>query len=409
MLALARLWIALVLIGCLSVASGGCRKKTPPPIGAAPDYAAELPAGMLALRKIPPEQYPQFSMASNDLSLLRRAIDQSVVYMNAPSSRQFFPYLDIPHDRATATLHAMRAMIDEIGVTSDNARLNTLIRERFEVYQSIGGMGADGQYTNEVLFTGYCTPIYDASRTQTPEFRYPLYKRPPELVSDPVTGDVNPPYLTRRQIEKEGALAGKDLELVWLKDPMDAYVITIQGSARLRLTDGQMIEIGYNGHNGHAYTSPGMAMVNDGVIKKSDLSLKTLRNYFRANPQAMDTYLLRNDRYVFFTPTTGGPFGSIGVPVTHFHTIATDKSVYPRAMPAFLMTRIPTGNYRGFMLDQDTGGAIRAAGRCDIYMGIGPQAEDMSGQQQSPGQLYYVAVKPELVEQYTQPTATAGR
>jgi membrane-bound lytic murein transglycosylase A len=112
----------------------------------------------------------------------------------------------------------------------------------------------------------------------------------------------------------------------------------------------------------------------------------------------MDKYLNLNQRYVFFTERPGGPFGSLNVPVTAFATIATDKSVYPRAMPAFLVAPIPaaTGGvrgYRGFMLDQDTGGAIRAAGRTDIYMGVGPQAEQLAGQQLHAGELYYLAVK----------------
>jgi membrane-bound lytic murein transglycosylase A len=128
----------------------------------------------------------------------------------------------------------------------------------------------------------------------------------------------------------------------------------------------------------------------------------------------MDRYLSLNDRFIFFTERPGGPYGSLNVPVTAFATIATDKSVYPRAMPAFLAVPVPSSSggmspFRGLMLDQDTGGGIRASGRCDIFMGIGPQAEQLAGQELHAGELYYLAVKPELVPQYLRPQTADAR
>jgi membrane-bound lytic murein transglycosylase A len=128
----------------------------------------------------------------------------------------------------------------------------------------------------------------------------------------------------------------------------------------------------------------------------------------------MDKYLTINKRYVFFTERPGGPFGSLNVPVTPMATIATDKGItgttqrdiYPRAMPALLSVNVPTGadahlaGFRGFMLDQDTGGAIRASGRCDIYMGVGPAAEYLAGRELQEGELYYIAIKPEAIGKY---------
>ena len=138
------------------------------------------------------------------------------------------------------------------------------------------------------------------------------------------------------------------------------------------------------------------------------MNLRTLAAYFAAHPEAQDQYLYLNNRTVFFTERPGGPFGALNVPVTTSATIATDKTldktvnmtVYPRALPAFLSVDMPrTDNpsanwhFTGFMMDQDTGGAIRASGRCDIYMGIGPSAEQSAGHQLSEGELYYIAVK----------------
>ena len=215
------------------------------------------------------------------------------------------------------------------------------------------------------------------------------------------------PYFTRGDIETGHKLAGN--ELVWLKSRWEAYVVTIQGSARLRLADtGQIYEIGFAGTNGYEYTSPGRQMVADGVITQDQLSLRGLTEFFAAHPEMMDKYLTLDQRYVFFTERRGGPYGSLNVPVTPWATIATDKEqrdIYPRAMPAFVRTSVPdysttaTQPFSGFMLDQDTGGAIRASGRCDIYMGIGPAAQAVAGHELQQGQLYYIAIKAELMPQ----------
>ncbi len=209
------------------------------------------------------------------------------------------------------------------------------------------------------------------------------------------------PYYNREQIEDNHLLDGH--ELVFLSNRFDAYVITVQGSARLQLTDGRTYEVGYNGNNGYDYVSPGHQMLADGLITKDQLNLRGLRSYFNAHPDAMDKYLHLNQRYIFFSERPGGPFGSLNQPVTPLATIATDKSVYPRAMPSFVVTTVPSGTgdapYQAIMLDQDTGGGIRASGRCDLYMGIGPQAEELAGREMATGKLYYLAIKPELMNQ----------
>lgn len=435
----------LILIAALALL-GGCQTKRPPdpPL----NFAQELAPGEKALRKISPSQYPDFSVMQTNAVDLARSIDNSLAYLARPTSRQFFPYLDITHERAVATLTAMRQI-----VASGTPDWNAAVRQRFEVYKSIGaplpgGASGPGGYSGQVLFTGYFTPIYDASLTRQGAYQWPLYKRPADLWVDERTGaagrrgpdgSMAGPYFTRAEIERDGRLAGQ--ELIWLKTRWEAYVITVQGSGRLRLPDGRLIDVGYNGTNGLAYVSPGRKMVEDGVIARDQLSFTGLRRYFDAHPEAMDKYLWLNPRTTFFTETTGqGIRGSLNVPVTAFASIATDKDVYPRAMPAFAAVPVPaeasdrfgaapvapaaptavnaSGNspspppagtipFRGFLLDQDTGGAIRAAGRCDLYMGIGPMAEQMAGHQLYSGQLYYLAIRPELVPQIARPVAAA--
>jgi membrane-bound lytic murein transglycosylase A len=381
----------------------GCRPKKKPAVS----FAHELPTGELALRKISPGEYPDFTpLGQENPSQVLEAIEQSLAYLKAPSSRRFFPYLDITHDRAVASLIKFRDVYRS-EISRSTVGLNDAIRENFEVYKSVGGFDTQsGKFVGRVLFTGYFTPIYSASLRREGVYQWPLYKRPADLVSDDVneiSGRRGPngtivPHLSRAEIERDGALAGQ--EYVWLPSRFDAYVITVQGSAVLRLTDGRTLEIGYAGNNGHPYVSPGLQMVADGVIRKEELSLKTMRAYLDAHPGTADKYLWINPRTVFFTERPGGPYGSLNVKVTPFATIATDKAVYPRAMPAFLTVPLHrsggggTTPFRGYMLDQDTGGAIRAAGRADIYMGTGPGAEELAGRQLSEGELYYLAVKP---------------
>ena len=384
------------------------------------DFTGELPEGEVALRKLSPEEYPDFSVNMTDPDALIRSLDMSMSYLQKPSSQKYYPYLDIPHDRAIASCNALKAiMLDAKTNPRSPEYLNGIIRQMFEVYISKGAPKPDRSgYTETVLFTGYFTPIYDASLTKDATYKFPLYKRPADLATDPVTGEskgrLTPggivPYYTRKEIESGSMLAGQEIGFV--KTAWEAYTITIQGSARLRLTTGQTLEIGWDGYNGYEYSSPGQQMLSDGVITKEQYSAKAMKAYFEQNPKMMEKYLWRNDRYVFFKSTTGGPYGALGVPVTPMASIAVDKkpdpkkNIYPRAMPAFLTVPVPADesgtpkDYRGFMMDQDTGGAIRAAGRCDIYMGVGPQAEKIAGHQLHEGQLYYLALKPEYIAQY---------
>ena len=402
--------------------AAGCKHQQP-----AVDFNSALPPGAVALRKIPPSQYPDFSHCTWNLNLLPQSVAASIDYMTHGSSRQFFPYLDISHDRALATLYAFQEVLtNAAGQGAPGTYIDQQIRSRFEVYKSIGAPKPEGGgYTDRVLFTGYFTPIYDASLTRTAEFAWPIYKRPQDLVADPMgktLGRRTPdgqvvPYWTRKQIESENKLAGQ--EMLYLRTRWEAYVVTVQGSARLRMRDGKLLEIGFAGQNGYEYTSPGKRMVADNAIDIRDLNFRALSAYFAAHPDAMDKYLWLNERTVFFTERPGGPFGALNVPITTFASIATDKNewpnAYPRSMPAFLDVPIPTSTnpsqnwrFRGFMMDQDSGGAIRASGRCDIFMGIGDQGEQLAGHQLSEGELYYIALKPEQVPPIPERQANAG-
>lgn len=385
---------SLMLVSALALV--GCKKPTGTFVEGpkAPQYDQELPPGQLALRKITdPAQIPDFTPACSNLSMLRQAIDSSLNYMGKPSSRQFYPYGEISHEQVVASLQAFRALIDQ---NLTPAQMNEAIRQRFDVYISVG---CDNKGT--VLFTGYYTPIFNASPTCTGPYRYPIYRQPPGLQKGP-DGAILTKLSARRELEASGQLRG--LELYWLADPFEVYIAHVQGSAILRLPDGRKVGVGYTANNGWDYVSVGKELIKDGKIEKGKLSLQGMIEYFKAHPNEINDYVNRNPRFVFFAEQQGPPRGSLNEPVTPWRSIATDKAIFPRASIAMLsvgqMPRALSNNtvedlpYCGFAMDQDTGGAIRAAGRCDVYMGIGDRAGALAGRTYSEGKLYYVFLKP---------------
>jgi membrane-bound lytic murein transglycosylase A len=389
--------ISLGLLLSVAMLSTGCQTK-PPQVK---DYDRPLPAGQLALRKITDSnRLPDFSPGWRDLDTLTAALHNSLSYLNKPSSARYFPYGDIQREDAVQTLETFLALVDA-GARSDE--INGLIRASFDVYESIG---CDDEGT--VLFTGYYTPVFDGSLQRAGRFRYPLYQMPGNLVKGPegqtlgrrgADGEITP-FPARAVIEDSGLLQGQ--ELVWLSDPFEAYIAHVQGSARVRLPDRRIITVGYAASNGHDYQSVARMLIDDGRIPGERMSLAAMMNYFQQHPNEVDEYVRRNPRYVFFEIGEGPPRGSLNEPATPWRTIATDKAIFPRGCLTFLSTTLPQVTrdsvvkqpYAGFALDQDTGGAIRAAGRCDLYMGEGDQAGLLAGQTYEEGRLYYLFLKP---------------
>jgi len=376
-----------------AVACWGCQKPAQPlPIPSIEkDYSKQLAPGQFALRKIDPSQYPNFGDAWYKAkgTGLRRAVQYSIAYLNKPSSQKYYPLGPITHERALTSLQVFLQILDQ---ANSPEAMDKLVRENFDVYMSVG---CDDEGT--VLFTGYYTPIFDGSLARTERFQYPLYKLPPGFQKDAEGNPIGGAYNTRQEIEQGNLLVGN--EIVWLGDRFEAYVVTVQGSGFIRLEDGNMYEIGYAGHNGREYTPIGQTMIQDGKIPKNKLSLDALIRYFKEHPEDLDQYLYKNERYVFFQEAKGGPFGCLGQPVTDYHSVATDKDIFPRACLSFVDTRVPivVGDplrpYRSFVCDQDRGAAIRAPGRCDLYMGVGDEAGKIAGFTYSEGKLFYLFAK----------------
>ncbi len=383
----------------LAVAASGCAQTQ----AEEKDYWRELPPGAHALRKITdPAQIPDFTRAFSDTARLDETCANSLNYLSKPSAAQFFPVSGISHEQVRLSLQEFRAMLAG-GMNA--AELNAELRRRFDVYTTVG-------YDNQgsVLFTGYYTPIFEASLTKDHRFRFPLHKLPPDHVKDPVTGQtlglkqpdgsINPNYPSRTELMQSGMLEG--LELVWLADPVEAYVIQVQGSAILSLPDGSRLEVGYAGTNGAEYKSLGLEMVKRGMLKREELNLRSIMRYFRQHPNDFEAVVAANPRYIFFQQNSGGPYGSLNEPVIQMRSIATDKSIFPRGSLVFVEADISARGTKErlsrFMLDQDTGGAIRAPGRCDLYWGVGEGAERYAGRTFNEGRMYYLILKDSEME-----------
>jgi len=391
-----RLVFLCVLVAIAMLALTGCQKRITSDVTILPeptkDYSRPLPPGELALRKITdPKQIPDFTAACSDMDRLLEAINNSLNFMAKPSSKTFYPYGEITHERAVRSLQELKKLA---GAGLSPQQMNSVLRERFDTYVSVG---CDDKGT--VLFTGYYTPIFAGSLTRTDRFKYPLYKAPADLLKGPdgiilgqkvQDGQIRK-YPSREEIQRSNTLGGQ--ELIWLGDPFEVYIAHVQGSAKIRLPDGRLETVGYAANNGWEYQSIVQKMVADGKLADKNINLKAMMDYFKSHPDEVDRYVNQNPRFVFFRFEKGDPRGSLNEPVIPFRTIATDKTIYPRAMFSFVS--VDLARPVGFALDQDTGGAIRAAGRCDVYMGVGDQAAELAGGTYREGRLYYLFIKPE--------------
>lgn len=332
-----------------------------------------------------------------DKQALLTSINHSLRYLNTGSAVEAYrnyPVPGITRDRVRRSLIRFRQLLIN---SRSPQELQAAVEREFTFYKSVGN---DNQ--GRVLFTGYFEPIYAASRVQTEEFAYPLYRKPTNL------NNWQTPHPTRSDLEGENGLLGSQSplqgqELVWMQNRLEAYLVQVQGSAKLKLTDGSTMTVGYAGNTDYPYTSIGRELVKDGKLPLEGLTLPVLIDYFRQAPEELDLYLPRNNRFIFFQETHGAPAtGSIGVPVTQERSIATDKALMPPGALAMIRTRIPYFNADGemisplvsrYVLDQDTGSAIKSPGRVDIFMGTGVLAGDRAGVIGWHGSLYYPLLK----------------
>lgn len=232
------------------------------------------------------------------------------------------------------------------------------------------------------LFTGYFEPELQGSRVETERFRYPVYRMPP---------DVEEPWHTRREIEAEGRLAGRGLEIAWVDDAVELFFLQIQGSGRIRLPDGSVIRVGYAGRNGHRYRSIGQELIRRGIYEPHQVSAQVIQSWVNRNPVAGRELLYHNPSYVFFREIRtrnpdDGPLGAMNRSITPMRSIAVDPEFTPLGAPVWIETQgeIPL---RQLMIAQDTGSAIQGAQRADIFHGFGDIAGREAGRIRDPGRM----------------------
>jgi membrane-bound lytic murein transglycosylase A len=233
------------------------------------------------------------------------------------------------------------------------------------------------------LFTGYFEPELEGSPTRTGRFQYPLYRRPPELQEGALFHD--------RAAIDSGALAGRGLEIAWLDDPIDVYFLQIQGSGRIRMTDGTVIRLGYAGANGHAYRSIGQEMVRRGSHTFDQVSAQEIASYVRRNPGPGRELLHTNPSYVFFRKigtlsAEDGPIGAMGRSITTLRSVAIDPKFTPLGAPVWI-EKDGRSPIRSLMVAQDTGGAIKGMQRADIFYGTGSNAGNAAGTVKDSGRM----------------------
>nr|WP_243644979.1 MltA domain-containing protein [Rhodovulum euryhalinum] len=234
------------------------------------------------------------------------------------------------------------------------------------------------------LFTGYFEPELRGARKPDALFRHPIYRKPPELVA-------GQPWYSRREIHETGVLRGRGLEIAWLDDPVDLFFLQVQGSGRIRLTDGSAIRVGYGGKNGHDYRSIGQELVRRGIYTPHQVSAQVIRAWVKRNPEEGRDLLLHNPSFVFFrelgnVPSDKGPLGAMNRSVTPMRTIAVDPDYVPLGAPVWIEKGGRTPLHR-LMVAQDTGSAIKGAQRADIFYGTGAAAGDQAGRIRDRGRM----------------------
>ena len=247
------------------------------------------------------------------------------------------------------------------------------------------------------LFTGYFEPQFDGSLTRGGPYQTPILRRPPNLRQ----GEVLP---TRAAIE-HGALAGEHLDLLYLKSPIDAFFLSVEGAGRIRLPDGRVIRVTYDGQNGRQYVPIGKVLVDRGAMTMKEVTMQSIRNWLVDHPGQAQGVMDQNPAYVFFRIEKGstdiGPPGALGTPLTPDRSLAVDKAYLPLSAPVFVVTTDPVTRQpiERLMVAQDLGGAIKGAVRGDIFFGWGKAAEERAGRMREQGQAYVLLPKTSAVAQ----------
>jgi len=360
---------------------------------------------------IPPDKAPPFA-DDLDGELLETALGRSLEYYERIAGNNIYGIGegDITGKELRESLLAFRKIMS--GSDSDEVKRKNILNT-FDVYRA---SGLDNQ--GRVLFTGYFESDLKGSLERTDEYRYPIYKTPDDIVvanlgkfsekykNEKIIGRLRNgelvPYFNRSDIEKAGVLKGRNLELIWVNDPIDLFFMHIQGSGKIRLTDGRSVQVSYAQKNGRPNRMAGYLLDKE-KLSKSEITHQSIKKYLREHPEELSDIFNYNESYVFFRIVENGPIGALGITLTAGRSIATDLDLFPRGALAFIRLRKPVfdkdGNIKSwetfsrFVLNQDTGGMIKGAGRVDLFCGTGSGAEMLAGSLKETGDLYFLLKK----------------
>jgi membrane-bound lytic murein transglycosylase A len=361
-------------------------------------------------RPLPAHRLPSFA-DDLDRASIEKAVEQSVNYLQdlPPDQKLLF------HDRQVTAAWLIRSLLSFLALlhqTPDPAELRQRISIFFDVY-TIKKPLAFWRLGDPMLITGYYEPLLEGSLTRKEPFVHPLYRIPPDLVIREdktaagktvgrLVNDRIVPYWTRAEIEENNLLAGQ--ELVYLADQVDAFILHVQGSGKIRLRDGSIRRVHYAAANGRPYRSIGRLLVDQGMMRLEEVNLPRIRRYLAANPAVRSSILHYNESFIFFKWEDGeGPIGSLGEPLTAGRSVAADQSCFPAGGLGFLVSEKPITNADGtiadwlpmsrFVLIQDSGSAITGPKRLDLFWGSGRFAAAAAGAMKQPGKLYILLEK----------------
>ena len=288
---------------------------------------------------------------------------------------------------------------------STASRARRFLETRFDAFRILSNGGAG-------FFTGYYEPEVAGSLTATKRFTVPIYDRPADLVT--IKPGREPPGLeglaaARRRRDgtlevfpdraaiEEGALDGLGLERLYVEDPVDRFFLQVQGSGRIRLTDGRIVRIAYSGRNGHAYTPIGRVVADLTGTPRPAMTMQVLRAWLAQDAEAARRVMRENRSFVFFRIAPelrdeGGPIGGEGIALTPLRSLAVDRSLWPYGLPVFVSTTAPSERggaepFRRLMIAQDTGSAIVGASRGDVFFGSGDGAGERAGAMRGSGEF----------------------
>jgi membrane-bound lytic murein transglycosylase A len=360
--------------------------------------------------------WPRFQddMDNDSLAL---AVERSLQYLDRLEEHEVFTYgpdrFSVEHIRSS-----LRTFLLIVKQNPDIKEFNRQLRKRFLLYKATGCRG-----NKKVLFTGYFEPVLHGKLEPDPIYRYPIYRTPDDLfkidlglfrprfhgqrIVARLDGQRLIPYYTWKDIVERRALEGRMLEIAWLKDPLDIAILQIQGSGIIKLPNGNTFRVGYSASNGHPYKSIGTYMIDKGYMEAEDLSLQGIRSYLKEHPHLKAEILNHNPSYIFFQLLDNGPLGNIGVPLTPGRSLAVDDRLFPKGALMYICCQKPDmekdGQIAGwtpfcrFLLNQDTGGVIKGAGRADIFWGNDAYAEIAAGHLKHEGELYFLVKKPDFL------------